>query len=138
MNKIIIIAIAVWTIISCSLTGYIVYDYMDKDIIQPVAAPVISKSIKRSKDLSIELMKNHLWHYDNDPFKIEWSTLSQKGNVLNEKIEGSLYERKFTQEAFLPVVIESKNWKLVLGFTLGAGATIGTGYIIYKLIDKFR
>jgi hypothetical protein len=128
-------------LIASSATWYITRDYYNKPIPNPndpVATPVVSKPVERPKDLECELAKDLLYHYDNDPFVIEWKTLKQTRTELNLGITGNLFERSFSQEAAIPIIQSSSgNWKLYLGFGIGTIATAGAvygGYKIFKLL----
>lgn len=124
------------SIIICSAaTGMLVYNYMDKPISQPVTTAVDSKPIDRpTNKLTLEEAIGVINHYDKDKINIKWKILDQTGNTLHVRIDGNLYERNFNQEAFLPVVVESKNWKLGLGFGFGMAAAGGLVYLGYKFL----
>jgi hypothetical protein len=132
-NKTLIIILIFSHTLAAALTGYIVYDYMDKDIVQPVVTPVVSKPVERPKDITFEQATGFLWHYDHDPVKIDWKTLDQKGDTLHVGIKGNLFQRDFSQEAWLPITVESQNWKIGLGFTFGAAAVVGGIWGMHKL-----
>jgi mevalonate kinase len=125
-------------ILAALLGGAAVYNYMNKPIIPPAPKPVVSKPVKRPVDVTCEEMKIHLWHYDNDPFKIEWKTLEQKGNTLNMEIKGNLYQREFTQSAEVRYTIKSGRWKIGLGIGIGAALTVGIGYGAVKIYKELK
>jgi hypothetical protein len=132
-TKVILILWIASVLISSAGTGYIVYKATFKNPPAPMPQPIISKPVERPPDLSCELAKNHLFHYDNDPFKIDWKTLNQKDKQLTVNIKGNLYQRDFEQTTYLPIEIKSGNWKIGLGFTLGAAAVGGAVYGMHKL-----
>jgi hypothetical protein len=123
-------------LISSGSTGYLVYNYIDKPVEKEkiYVDKIITKTITRTKYITLKEAKEHLNHYDNDPFLINWKILSQRNDTLNVNIKGSLYQREFSQDAHLPIYTkESGNWK----FAFGMGTTvvaIGAGaYLYYKL-----
>lgn len=121
------------TVIMIGATWYITREfYRGPTPVQPVVTPVVSLPIQRPPGLSFELTKDALWHYDNDPVRINWRTLAQTSHAVRVGIQGSLYERNFSQEATIPIASRG-NWQLALGIGLGVAATIAVGYVAVKL-----
>lgn len=137
-----IIVLWLFSIAICSgLTGYIVYNTVEPEIIveKPEIKPVIVPPVKRKesiKGLFCKEIEDHLWHYDNDPMKIDWVVLEQNNQFLKMQIRGNLYERTFIQDASVNISIAKRtnqNWKIGLGIGIGAALVIGGGVLAYKL-----
>ena len=134
MNKTYVI-IFLWIItilMSSAGTGIFVYKYTYKDPPAPEPEPVVSKPVHREAEIPKEEARLHLWHYDNDPFKIKWKTLYQKDESLMVQINGSLYQREFEQKALLPIEVKSGNWKIGFGIVIGVAIVGGGAYAMHK------
>lgn len=146
MNKTkFIIILWIVTVIGSSLfTGYVVYINTKPDVIvqKPDPKPVVAPPVEREvpiKDMSCDLVKSELWHYENDPMKIDWYLLDQTNEQMNLEIQGTIYKRSFSQEANIGINIVERNtgnWKLVLGFSAGTVFAVGTSYVVYRLFIK--
>jgi hypothetical protein len=96
--------------------------------------PIISPTIPIKPNITFDEAIGELHHYHFDAPQIEWKVISQSRTQIQVGINGSLYERKFSEEATLPIVqTSSGNWKLGLGIGIGAAAVIGGIYGMHRL-----
>ena len=141
MTRLLIIMWVSSLIVTGIVSGYLVKIFNSKqEIVQTIKdvipMPVVSKPVVRDTSkvsFGCDDIKLALWHYDNDPVMVSWKKLEQDENIVSVKINGSLYERKFEQEAFIPISTLSGNWKLGLGIGIGAVIVGGGAYCIHRL-----
>jgi hypothetical protein len=143
MNFKVIISLWIGSLLLAStLSFYVTRNYYTSPLPNPnvpLVSPIQSPVVPMPKDLSCELAKSELFHYNNDMPTINVVILEQTRTKVDVMVDGALYQRKFLTEVSIPLVqAESSNWRFGLGVTVGAIAVVGVSYGAVKLYERFH